>query len=211
MDEETLPAMLFRTQVSDGRVRPTNLVRQSTFLNLGPPGPDPQRVYRPMNDCMNMQHRLFQVQTSNTVLFNALQAVLPIVTNWEDEINPLNDAGIEFGLIPVGVLPDLISYWGNANASGLVSTAVGNPATLNQKVVYTLVNMTIKTIFSPYRSVSNRLLRNLENLWLHWGGVQCSDLFRETVGILGTTYEEQIPVFLHLLSMMPAHGMLNVY
>jgi hypothetical protein len=209
MSEVPLTESLYDAQVYSGEHLPPLAgypVRTAYFLALGPV--TPVLTFRPMAVQAVYHPILNWFRTNDLPMFTALDAMMVVEPNWEDEFNPLHDVGIEFAQTPLNQVATLVNHWNAPVLVFDVNLAVANNHRMDENAVYTLVNMTMKTILSPTRSISRRLMANLRVLWLQWTNNAQTEFVMLAVGAVGTTYFEYLPHFMTLVQSYPAGRLL---
>ena len=209
MSEVPFAERLYLAQVYSGEYPPPPHGFPIREHVLSPLGLDtPVQTYRPMADSAVYNPVLGHFYANNPLMYTALDALMTVSPAWEDEFNPLHDAGIACAQIPCGQVSALMSYWNAPALVNDVNHAVANNIRMNGVIVYTLVNMTMKSLLSPHRSISHRLMVHLHALWQEWTGYTNADAVMVAVGAVGTTYHEYLPHFMTLVQSYPVGRLL---
>lgn len=132
----------------------------------------------------------------NPAIVTSVKYLLNFVAGSEDDCTPLQDMGIDIKAVDRACLPGLAYFW--ADRLGVFFQEVANAgkaASIYSDVVYILVNLTVKSIFSPHRSVSSPVLTSVKLFFERCFGSGKGDVFEKEHFIWGMTYAELGPIF----------------
>jgi hypothetical protein len=107
----------------------------------------------------------------------------------EDKFNPLLDKCLPFNMIDPQCLPDLVTSWGQELRDN-VSRALDTRKPLNEELVVLIVNLSIKTFLTPFRSMSTELIGRMRDAIKRHHSLDLAEQYSATV-FPGTTYLEQ--------------------
>lgn len=107
----------------------------------------------------------------------------------EDKFNPLLDKCLPFNMIDRDCLPDLVTSWGQQLRVN-VSRALDTKNALNEELVVLIVNLSIKTFLTPFRSMSTELIGRMRDAIKRHHSLDLAEQYSANV-FPGTTYFEQ--------------------
>lgn len=137
-----------------------------------------------------------------------IKKLLSLAGQWEDEYNPLRDAGIHVSHVQPNFLPVLLMFWG-MNHSHAAYTVFGTAVAAGRhpmsvflvNSLYVVANLTVKSLVCPNRSVGTAVVVCFDNMLRQklpprvYDMVKANDIYRE-----GITYGELGAVFRSIMS-----------